>query len=262
MAPKYKSRKRTFKRKASTTKGKCSTKKLCKEVSHIERQVKRLQADTDIKFGYPVYFTIGNGTPATTTLAWANPYVLLVNPLNRGTNFNVRVADTAMMNSINVSGQIYVTTPSNIGGINTAVRLMLVKMLKPKGQAMVLSATGNIAGQTALFAVGTSASANPYTWSQTDTGVLTSAYRQYKILYDKTHHLVSQSSWYDGTHAQNVNPFFNFHIKKKLGFKTDYSRGNSGNITDIEANALYLIAITDTTQTLTLEMDLKFYFTG
>ena len=103
----------------------------------------------------------------------------------------------------------------------------------------------------------------PYTFSQIDTA--NGAYEDYKVHYNKVHRLRNNVGvTYQGTVSATsdmINPYFNFHIKKKkLNMTSDYSRGNTAGVTDFETNSYYILFITDTNEDLTILMDLNMYF--
>nr|WAE42919.1 MAG: capsid protein [Cressdnaviricota sp.] len=254
MAPlKKTSYKKAYKKRTSYKKKKTPS------VKTLAKKVHKLQKEQELKHTTAVFNSYDNST-FTTGLVFTNPQTLLLNGMQRGTSYTTRVGDTVRATSIDVRGQIYFTSVTTRGGFDVDVRLMLIQMKKPEGLNMLLYSYNPItAGRTPYFCKSAVAK-YPNTWEQMDPGVLSNPYFQYKTLYDKVHRLKNHVAWYDGTNPQCINPFFNFHIKRKLSSITDYSRSNNGDITDIETNAYYFVAITDTTSAITIAMNSCFYF--
>lgn len=230
--------------------------KLSKKVSELKKvgELKQLQNYQSSYSGSPT-------TPITTALTHTSPQLFLLNGSIQGDSVVTRDGDKLRMTSMHVSGQIYPTSGGATLGYNIPVRIVVFISKKPKGVAPTISMAGSASGQSALFY--NSGGANyPSTYQQYDTGVNQNMYQNYKILFDKTYRLRTQIGAYvpstDAT--SSVNPYFNFNIRKKLGYTSDYSRSNAGTIADIESNALYILFLADTSGNITVEMDSRVYF--
>lgn len=230
-------------------------KKLSKKITNLKRgvELKQLQNNQSSYANPP--------STLTTTLTRGGGFTLaLLNGSIQGTSTVTRIGDKIKMTSFQISGQIYPTAGGATLGYNIPVRIICFLSKKPKGVVPSVSTSGTAAGTSALFY--NTGGGGPTTYQQYDTGVNMAMYENYKILVDKTYTLKTLVGAYvPSTDADNsVNPFINFNIRKKLGIISDYSRGNAGGITDMEANALYVVFITDTNGNLTVELDARVYF--
>lgn len=225
-------------------------------IRKVEKQIKKLEKQSEVKVvsNQTSSFT---GTAIFTNLSNTNPLFFLINGLSRGTQYNTRLADKVKATSIQVDIELYFTSISNVGGVDDTIRVMLVDFKKPRGSAMTLCNTSLLSGATALFYNSTG---YPTCNQHIDWGIGTEAYEQYKILYDKRHKLRTHVAWYDGSHAQTVNPSMYITIRKKLGTTVDYSRGNAGTVADLETHGYYLIFITDSNQAVSGNIDSRFYY--
>lgn len=250
-------RRRSMKRKTSPKKYYSKRYPVRKALVSIAKNVKTLKKDIELKVNSS-RFDSYNGTTATTTLAINNPHVSLVNGLTKGTGFNVRTGDTVKATSIRIKGTIYVTSVANRAGIDSKVRIMLVDYKKPRGATMSLILNNTLSpGVSPLF---TGTGTSPQIWQAPDWGLYSHAWENFKILYDRVFNLRTHTTWYDGTNPQSLNPEITFNIVRKLGTVVDYTRGNAGTVADIESHAYYIIVFCDTTTTLTLAYDSRFYF--
>lgn len=227
--------------------------KLSKKVKRIDRSIELKQLQN--------YQSSYSGSSITTTVQDTSPQMFLLNGSIQGTSTVTRIGDKINMTSMHLTGQVYVTSGGSSLGINAPVRIMVFLFKKPRGELPLLTSGGVASGNSAIF-YNNGASPYPTTYQQYDTGVNQAMYQNYKILYDRVFTLKTLVGGYvPSTDATNsVNPFFNFNIRKKLGYVADYSRGTAGNYLDFEANALYIAFITDTNATLTVDMDSRIYF--
>lgn len=260
MAPRIRKR-RTYKKgtKLPNTTRKVDMKQN-KAITSLARKVKRISNAVELKQLQNNQSSYSLAT-LTTTLSRGSAFTLaLINGSIQGTSTVTRIGDKIKMTSFNCSGQIYATGGGALLGINTPVRIICFLQKKPKGVTATVSTNGSAAGTSALFY--NTGGSGPTTYQQYDTGVNQAMYENYKILFDKTYKLATLVGAYvPSTDADNsVNPYINFNIRRKLNKVADYSRGNAGGITDIEANALYILFITDTNATLTVELDARVYF--
>lgn len=232
-----------------------------KAITNLSNRIKKIGSAIELKILQNYQSSYNNpNTLLTTTWNYLNPVNYLLNGSIQGSSNVTRNGDKIRMTSMHVSGQIYQTSGGTVLGINTPVRIVIFIYKRPRGTSPVITQSGSTSGSTALFYnVGGGA---PTTYQQYDVGVNTSMYESYKILYDKVYKLKTDvGALTPSTDAPtSVNPYINFNIKKKLNYTADYSRSNSGTYLDIEANAVYILFITDTNSGLSLEMDSRIYY--
>lgn len=159
------------------------------------------------------YLSGNEGVPGTGTgFNNASNISFALNTMSRGVADGERIGTEATMKFIEVRGRIFQS--GSIG--TTAVRVVLFVDRSPRGQARRLFGNSPPNSTTAI-----------YDYESRNQS-------QFQILSDRTYQLTS------------VNTYaFNFTFKHKLNLKTDYSRGDTGTIGDIENNAIRLIIFTD-----------------
>lgn len=157
----------------------------------------------------------------TVTPLYSIPLLYLLNGMAKGPGLSERTGDTAYMKYIEMKFQLRCNNSAFFE--NQAIRVMLVR------EKTALSATISL---TSFMDTNT-----PYTFDLPNKKDVDP--NRYKIYYDKTFDMSGQS------------PFTkNMIIRRKLGFKTNYSRGDTGLVTDIDTNSLFLILISDNNDTL------------
>jgi len=232
-----------------------------KAIEKLSKKVEKLNKAPELKHSVPIYNSFYNEV-STNNFKRSNPKVFFINGIQRGNSHYNRIGDTVKITSLNIRGQIYMTSPANKAGVDIAVRLMLIKHREPEGVAMdLVSYVGLPAGRTGLFPKNSS-SYTPNTWENIDLGVVASSFTAYKVLFNKVYHLKNNTTYFNSStnYAEQVAGFINFNIDKKINSISDYSRGNAGTVADIEKNSYYFIAITDTTSDLSIELDTHFFF--
>lgn len=244
--------------KAAVSKN-AETAAIAKTVKEITTKVKKLETEQELKHVTAIYCSYDNST-ATTTLTTSNPYTLLLNGLARGTSYVQRIGDTVRGTSIRCSGRFYLTSVSNVPGADFHVKLMIVKQMRPQGQAMLLYGPPPLAAGTTPLYAQSAAGKYPTIYQYPDIGILANPHFEYKIEHQEIFHFKPNPVWYNGTNPQTTNPELLFNMVIPISTISDYSRSQNGNITDIESNAYYFVAICDTTSNVTLELDSVFYF--
>lgn len=231
-----------------------------KVIKNLSKSVKRIDKTLELK---QLQNQQSSYTPSayTTTWSYTTPQNILINGSIQGDSNVTRSGDKIRMTSFQISGQVLFTSGGANLGIHTPFRIICYLFKKPRGLSPSLSQAGSVAGSTSLF-YNAGSSLYPSIWQQYDTGVNIDMSNDYKILYDRTYTLKTLIGAYvPSTDApQSINPKVNFHIRKKLNYVADYSRGNSATISDFEANALYVAFITDTSSNLSLYLDSRVYF--
>lgn len=230
-----------------------------KAIVNLSKRIAKINSEVELKQLQNNQSSYALATLTTTLTRGSGFNLTLLNGSIQGTSSVTRVGDKIKMTSMQLSGQIYCTGGGVLLGIHTPVRIICFLSKKPKGVAPTVSTNGAAAGTAALFY--NTGGSGPTTYQQYDTGVNQNMYENYKILYDKVYTLKTLVGVLNAADvAQSVNPKMNFNIRKKLGYTADYSRGTAGTILDIEANAIYVLFITDTNSNLTVELDSRIYF--
>lgn len=181
-------------------------------VKHRQREVKYLINSTQG----------GAGSPLAVAVTTATPLVLLLNAMVRGTNVQQRVADKANMLQFIFKGQLF-TSPASYAGSGFAFRVLVVADREANGSTLSVSD---------LFGTTTPGTQALYNINNRNIA------RKYHIFADKRFPI--------GGTVSNLPSYVQLEMDISLkGIETGYERGNTGTITDIDTNALYLICICD-----------------
>lgn len=183
-----------------------------KKISKLTKAVNMIKSDIEDK---RVFTTIG-----ATNLTQGAPVTVLLNGLGQGTNLSARLGNE--VRSKYLSLRMYFYNTANAFSYDNWVRIMIVKEQPALGAAISLN---SLLG---------SATPNVYSLYNNDNREFK---HRFKVLYDKSINL-----WSNINFLQKL-----VVIKKKLNFTTNYARGNTGTITDIDRNSLYLVLITEKT---------------
>lgn len=244
-----------------------------KAIVSVAKKVKTLQKDVELKCITTVTNGLGSSLPQSTysnalvssTLSVTSPQPFLLNGCPKGVGQAARIGDDIRVTSVHLSGQVYMINGGTTLGANFPVRIMLVSVKRPRGSPLLVSFdnTGQMSGNPALSGLfNVQGSGNPTTWAQLDTK--NAVYNDYKVHYDRTYKLHTEVGVEYPTTAStidtSVNPYFNFHIKKKLNLRCDLSRGNNATWTDFEKNELWVLFLTDTNSNLGIALDSNCYF--
>lgn len=201
--------------------------KLAKQVRAITRKVKPMVNNYKWK-------SSPAGTVATTAVTSGAPFIQLLNGIAEGADETTRIGDLLRIVGLEMNIHFFnnnatILTPS-------AVRVLLVQEKTALGSAVAMAQLFN--------------SATPSPWDVRN--VTTRDNSRYIIHHDQTFSLGPSV-----VATANATPPINYsgaipnelqlNIDKKLNFVTDYSRGNSGTITDIDTNSLYLVILSDAT---------------
>lgn len=214
-----------------------------------EKEIKALvKAVTAIKPEMKYKTTAGTSVTVTASLRVAAPTTTVLNGLVQGTTNVSRIGEKVNFKTIDLRFRLITNSTLTT---EASVRIMLVKERTALGSAPSLQ--------------GILGSATPNTWSTRN--VTDRDPNRYHIYYDKVFYM-SPGSW--SLNGTGTSTFYNparpsiilGSIVKKLDFVTDYSRSNAGDETDMDANCLALVAITDhgvaSAMTLSYEMNLGF----
>lgn len=238
-------------------------------VRSLAKKVAKIQQDTELKEAHPEEYTY-NGSLLTTTLREGYPTLRLLNGLTQGTTKSTRIGDKVRSTSVHITGRIYTTTWTyNEGFIpnNNKVRVIIFNLKRPRGTS---PASNLFRTQTAgspfcpLIRCGTTDKPEIYSTYNT----IDNMYEHYDVLADKTYSLrqnsiAGQSFGGATTEYYQSIPQCVYNIRRKVKRVIDYSIGNSGDITDINMNAIYAVFFTDwpaDESGLTIEMDAKFFY--
>lgn len=203
--------KKYFYRRKSKAKPKTVDARQTKEIKALKRKVATITKDIEDKF---IISTVNTGT----TFNQLNPVYILLNPLAQGTGSYARIGSKCKFTHIELGVQLYMTATNNTRELNMC-RVLLVRE-KP--------AQGTIFSPVSFWNTTV-----PYTYTLFEKDQRTFDER-FVVHYDKTV-LIDPVKQF--TH--------NIKINRKLNFITEYNRNNTGTITDIDINALYLLIITD-----------------
>lgn len=156
-------------------------------------------------------------TPQTVTQT--TPFTLLLNGLQNGAARNQRIGQRATFGTLELNMRLLCGTS---GFSNTqAVRVILVREKPCLGVTLSLESLLDAA-----------APYTHYVYNHKDRDFSS----RFFVSYDETFSLDGQS------------PFTrSLQIRKQLNFTSNYARGDTGLVTDIDTNALYLVVITDWT---------------
>ncbi len=160
----------------------------------------------------------GTFTSSPQNLLNTSPYSQLINGLSQGTSKSTRGG--ARVHFKTLSMNLYLYNSVNTFSNDNAVRVIIVREKPALGATLSLQS---------LFGVST-----PSTWSTYEQIV-----RDNKARF-VVHHDEIVNLWSNVDFLQR-----SLRIRIPLNFSTDYSRGNAGDYTDIDTNALWLLLITD-----------------
>lgn len=208
----------TYKPKSKyTPKYKSKSKSTEQELQQIKSQLSKLKPE--LKFNQAAT------TTAVTTLVVSSPYVQCLNYLSQGTGgVNNRIGDRVRSSFVRLRLNCRATTSLTANSAQQ-VRVIIAKETSTLGSNLSLS----------QYLLSTTPG-EPNTWDLIN--VTTRDYKRYTTYYDKT--------FVVGNYAGNPEEF-NIDFNKKLGFITDYPRNNTGTVSDIDTNGLFLIVFTNNT---------------
>ncbi len=157
------------------------------------------------------------------TVTQSTPFTLLLNGLQNGAARNQRIGQRATFGTLDMN--IRLMTGTNSFSNAQSTRVMIVREKPCLGTALSLESLLDAA-----------APYTHYVYNYKDRDFTT----RFFVIYDEVFSL-------DG-----VSPFAQtLRIKKSLNFTSNYARGDTGTVTDIDTNSLYLVVITDWTSAST-----------
>lgn len=162
------------------------------------------------------YLTSSYGTPATgTAITSATATYNLLNGMQQGPDVAQRLGSKVSAKFIETRLTIYTTNGTNDQA--KSIRVMMYIDKAPRGTKRNIFGVANPNSTTAIY-------------NYDDRNIS----KNFKILYDRTFEVNSIS-----VKKRTIV------IKRKLNFESDYSRGDTGTISDFENNALYMMIFTD-----------------
>jgi len=196
--------------------------------SKLKRQVSKI-AKAVYPLNYKYVGNEGSNISFATNLSNGFPASYLMNGISTGTDENHRVGDICQLKLLDVRGNI--VSNSNLTR-ETVVRIMLVWENK--------SALGTLASITGVLD-----SPTPQTFAQRN--YTTRNPGRYRILHDKLYRVGIMSYATATPVLNNSTPcVVPFHIRKKLNLVSDYSRGTTGTVSDIDTGVITMFIFTDT----------------
>lgn len=205
---------RYFKSKASKAlkAGKKTANKNAKRIDKIEKVVNQIANQPEIK-----YIALSS---SVLSVDHSNPRVQLLNGMIQGNIDGQRIGEIIKMKKITLNYKLYTINNAFTNTVTSSrsVRVMLVLEKNPKG---ITFSFGD------LFGVLTPYTTTIYNYKGVDFK------QRYEVLHDRVYNVQTQQGEYV------------YQIERKLNRNVDYSKGNTGTITDIESGALYFIVISD-----------------
>jgi hypothetical protein len=168
---------------------------------------------------------------------------VLMNGMVRGTTVQTRIGDEVKFNRIQLNVHL-----QNISASSAHIRFMLVLCKNVKGAAPLIAqdTATSAAGIGYLFECVTASTVWPwqqYNYNSTDVA------DSFTILHDE-----------DIILGTSIDSSAMLIIDKPVWFSTSYKRGNAGDITDIEDNALYMLVFGNDGTNNKMRMDGALYF--
>lgn len=209
-----------------------------KVVNKLKKDVKILKQN-DVK-----NYKVKHQSPSSLSASITNvaPVIFCLNNMTQGTDETNRIG--AKVKMIHLEMNLHLYRVSTLSNIPVLVRVMLVREITTLGSLLSLSQLMN------------SATPPPYDVRNNTTRDA----KRFKVLSDKTFVMGPKVNSTASTFHYNGNGPMNKIIKwnKKLNFMTNYIRGNTGTVSDIDTNALHLIIFTDSTVASDLQADLAY----
>lgn len=234
-------------------------------LKNLQKDVIKLKGEPERKT-WIYYDNFAFGSTITTTFDQSNPFKLILNTPQRGTNSYNRVGDKIKCLGMRFTATVYPTSASSIGiGIDAMVRCMIVRFKNQQGRDLQI--VGNALSATNGPPLFYATPGNPV-WPQMDfnhgiDGQM-DALTEYQIIYDKKVMLTNDvgTTYWNGSAAvkEAVNPEVNFLCNKTLNFNTDLSLSNAGTYADVVSNGLYAVFTTETSTDLTIKLNTKVIF--
>lgn len=235
----------------------------------LSKRVRKMEKEVELKEAHPEEYTY-NSSALTTTLREGYPTLRLLNGLTQGTTKSTRIGDKVTSTSVHISGRIFTTTWTyNEGFIpnNNRVRIIIFNLKRPRGTSPASNLfRTQTAGSPFCPLIRTYTTDKPYIYSQYNT--IDNLWEHYDILSDtivrlEQNHIAGQTFGGATTEYYQSVPTALYDIKVPVSRVIDYSIGNSGDITDINMNAIYVVFFTDWPSDesgLTVHMDAKFFY--
>lgn len=208
----------------------------------LAKQVRTLSAKVKPQVNNYKWKSSTAGVLATVSVTNAAPMITLLNGIGEGTDEVNRIGDLARMNSLDLNVHFYNNSGSN--STPSLVRFLIVQEKTALGSAISMAQLFN--------------SSTPQPWDVFN--VTTRDNARFVIHHDESFSLgpavIQQAGGTAAIYSPANNNEFQFTIKKKFKFVTDYSRGNTGLVGDIDTNSLYFICITDNTIASSVSCDI------
>lgn len=214
-------RKKSYRKKRTTT----AKKSLVKKVNWLVRKEK-------MEVNNLKHYWFGT-TLLSSTFNFANPFVGLINGLAEGNaGVNDRNGVKCKWNTMSMNLNFFRTTTT--AAETHAYRVLIVREKTTLGSNIALAQLFNSATPNVI---------DVFNVNNRDK-------RRFHVYYDKTFYLgpsvTTQGGIVNPTHFNTgPSPVKVLRIRKKLRFLTDYSRGNTGGVSDIDTNGLFLIIMTN-----------------
>lgn len=224
----------------------------------LSKRIDKIQKDEELKQFRPYSYST-TGTAFTSGLTASNPLrTIALNTPQRGDGLQYRTADEIRCTSVHLSGTMYFTGGGGTLGFFNKVRLVVFWDMDPMGEFPVLNGVSATTGnKSPLFR--TSGSSVVYPFSQYNT--VDGAYHQYKVIHDEIFTIKTEVGGYKSTDVPgSVNPEVLFNIKIPLSRITSLARSDYGDYRDLQANGLYAAFISDSTNTIEIDMDVTTFF--
>lgn len=219
---------------------KSKTKKTGNRLKKVEKKVNELYNEIETKVLGTLSDASGVIEISSIGITNAVPTVLLLNGMARGTAQSNRIGEKVKFTGLEMGLQFY-STSSMIS--QWQVRVMLVREK---------TALGSLASLSGLFGDATPAPHYTRNYATRDA-------ERYSVLWDRSFVISPYASSLNGAGTSNnyntsTPSTKRYMIKKKLNFITNYARGDTGTVTDIETNTFQLIVFTDGSTSNALDM--------
>lgn len=214
-----------------------------------DKEIEKIKKDLKTAVQQKILTSVG--PTRVSSLVSSTPYQFGLNFLALGTGEVNRIGSKARMDSIamNMSFQ----SNSDLGN-KGAVRVLIVRQKQNRGNTSV-QLDGSHTADTYSLGLFSNYSSVSATYNNTNW-MFNNANQQ-----DKLYSIIADKKFYLDVDAHGLS--HTLTIRKKLGFVTDYSYDNDGDMEDILYNGLYLIILADsiTASVVSFQFDYQIKFT-
>lgn len=204
-----------------------------KDIKHLKKVVKRIMPEVK-----HITSNVNSGSSSLVAVSqdWASGFPICLNQLAQGVGNTQRIGDR--VRHINLDMLYQINAVAEIGAC--LVRVCIIREYTTLGSNVSWSGVFQGSSNLSVINVRNQDTRNP---------------DRYKVLYDRIHYIGSRSS---STGADFVytegSQSIPARIKLKLNFETDYSRGTSGSVGDIDTNGLFMGVFTNNVTSNALTM--------